>query len=121
MINDIENQKSNIIKRRPKRTFTLREKQKLYDEWQKSGLTMTKFCKEKDLIHSAFSNWRKKFSSEQTPSNNSNWIPVVTKKNIKPANINIRTAPIDLNITTQILIALLLFFMVLDYAIKVIW
>lgn len=121
MISNIEIQKSKNVKRRPKRKFTLEDKQKLYSEWKRSGLTMTRFCKEKDLIHSAFSNWRKKFASEQTVKNRCNWIPVVNKEKLKPAKTDNLPIPINLNLTTQILIILLLIFMVLDYAAKFIW
>lgn len=119
MINNIEIQKSKIIKRRPKRRFSLGDKQKLYTQWKKSGLTMTKFCKEKDLVHSAFSNWRKKFSSGQTVKNKNYWMPVVTKE--KTLENDYLPKQINLNVVTQILIILLLLFMVLDYAVKLIW
>lgn len=119
MINNIQIQKTKIIKKRPKRIFSLEDKQKFYTQWKKSGLTITKFCKEKDLVHSAFSNWIKKFSPEQTVQNKDNWIPLVTKE--KSPEIDYLPVQINLNIVTQILIALLLLFMVLDYAFKLIW
>ena len=118
MINNLESQKSKIIKKRVKRKFSLEDKSKLYHKWKKSGLSMTRFCKENDLVHSAFSNWRKNFSTKQSIKNNDCWVPVVTKE--QSSKNNYLQVQIDFPNKTKILISLLLFFMVLSYAIKVI-
>lgn len=119
MMKNIELPKSKIIQKRPKRTFSLEDKLKLYEQWRKSGLSMSKFCKENDLVHSAFGNWRKKFSIEQTIGNKEHWIPVVAKE--QPLKDNFLHVEISFPNTIKVLISLLLFFMVLSYAIKVIW
>lgn len=118
MINNIEVPKSKFIQKRPKRTFSIEEKLKFYAKWKKSGLSISKFCEENDLVISAFSNWRKKFSVDKSVGHQDNWVPVTTKE--QPVPNNFFQVQIIFSNTTKIFVSLLLFLMVLFYAIKVI-
>jgi transposase-like protein len=96
------------INKRPKRYFSQEDKQNLYIQWKASGLNRTRFCREHDLVASAFSKWCKQLHSNKkisTPENN--WIPVVSKeissepqKEVTFINLNIP------NITNVLLFAL---------------
>lgn len=51
-----------LLKKAPKRKFTLEEKKRLYFEWKAGNLTKSKFCKEKGVALSDFSQWCQIFS-----------------------------------------------------------
>ena len=116
---NIQIQKSKIAENRPRRTFSLEDKQKFYLQWKKSGLSISRFCKDNDLVHSAFANWCQTLSSNKTIKDKNDWTPVVPKE--QPQQANCLQIQIKLSSTTKILISLLLFFMVLSHAIAIIW
>lgn len=67
-------------KKRSRRKFSFNEKQKIYEEWETSGLNKIQFCKQRDLAPSVFSRWCHQLSSRpihEAPKDN--WIPVVLK------------------------------------------
>ena len=71
---------TDALGRRVKRIFSQEEKQKLYAEWEASGLSKHGFCKKKDLSMSAFSLWCKKIAvNDFNTLVKKAWVPVVSK------------------------------------------
>lgn len=75
------NNKPIITKKRGRRKFSLEDKQELCEQWQASGLNKHQFCKQNDLVLTAFSKWCNKFLPENTDASKRNWIPVVSQNN----------------------------------------
>ncbi len=48
---------------RSPRVYTFAQWQEIIEEFTRSGLSQTQFCKQKELTHSTFHNWRKKLLS----------------------------------------------------------
>lgn len=67
--------------KRARRKFSLNDKQKLCEAWQASGLNKHQFCKQKDLVLTAFSKWCNRFLLN-TDACQKNWAPVVLQDNL---------------------------------------
>jgi len=68
--------------KREKRYFSPEEKLRLYQEWKLSGINRNRFCKQHDIIASAFTKWCRKLSNENSMSTKNDWVPVVSKEQI---------------------------------------
>lgn len=118
--------KSHQVKR-DRRIFSIDEKQKLYQQWKLSGVNKNQFCKQNDLVASAFSKWCRKFSSNETISTTqSNWVPVISKNEISELPKSPTLIEIKISNPTKIIIFLFMLSLVLVlkemfHAIKVIW
>jgi transposase-like protein len=71
-----------VPKKRNRREFSLEEKQKLFEQWKVSGLNKNQFCKQHDLVLSAFSKWCRQFMIPKANDKLKNyWTPVLLKAN----------------------------------------
>lgn len=72
-----------IVKRRPRRIYTLEDKKKFYTHWKNSGTKKNDFCIKNDLSPSVFDKWCRKFDlgKNSTPLKN-DWMPLLPKNNI---------------------------------------
>lgn len=79
MMKDVK--RTDALGRRLKRTFSQEEKQKFCAEWKDSGLSKFRFCKERGLVLSAFSQWCRKFQSHKGKSTSKKgWLALVPKE-----------------------------------------
>lgn len=71
-------QKAISKKNRDRRDFTLDHKKQLCAQWRASGLNRYQFCKQNDLVLSAFSKWCDQIKPEDNNAGLDNdWLPLI--------------------------------------------
>jgi len=121
-----KDQISKIVKKRAKRTFSSVDKQRFYLLWKESGLKKSQFCKNHDLVLSAFTKWCRKISLDKhLQSSENDWVPIVSNNSI-PESIKDNPAIIKIEVPIAIKICIFLLFPILILrevlnAVNVIW
>ncbi len=67
--------------KRARRKFSLNDKKKLCEQWQASGLNKHQFCKQQDLVLTAFSKWCHKLLPNNIDVCQKDWAPVALRDN----------------------------------------
>lgn len=119
MINGSEVPK--IVKRRPRRIYTLEDKKKFYTQWKNSGIKKSDFCIQNNLSSSVFDKWCRKFALDKNsaPSKN-DWMPLIPKNNIATPKDELLKVKIKLPSSIEtclFLLVIILFLQALLYAI----
>lgn len=121
-----EDQIPKMKARRSKRNFSVEDKKRYYSLWKTSGLTMQRFCKEQDLVSSAFAKWCRMLSSLEKTSESSqnNWTPVIAKENVLENGSHLMA--LEIKIPNSIKIYICLFLLILFFresisAINALW